>query len=41
MSPLPLLGKDGVIRPGDPPMPARMPLATLAAEIRRYVGVQR
>ena len=34
-------GKDGVIRPGDPPMPARMPLATLAAEIRRYVGALR
>ena len=34
-------GKDGVIRPGDPPMPAQMPLATLAAEIRRYVGAQR
>ena len=34
-------GKDGVIRPGDPPMPARMPLATLAAEIRRLVRAQR
>ena len=31
-------GKDGVIRPGDPPRPAQMPLGTLAAEIRRYVG---
>ena len=33
-------GKDGVIRPGDAPEPARMPLRQLAAEVRRYAGVR-
>jgi hypothetical protein len=34
-------GKDGVIRPGEPPVPAHMPLASFAAEVRRFAGVQR
>ena len=33
-------GKDGVIRPGGAPEPARMPLRQLAAEVRRYAGVR-
>lgn len=34
-------GKDGVIRPGEPPEPAHMPLPQLAAEVRRFAGAQR
>ena len=34
-------GKDGVIRPGEAPKAARLPLARLAAEVRRYVGTSR
>ncbi len=34
-------GKDGVIRPGQAPKPARIPLERLAAEIRRYAGQTR
>ena len=34
-------GKDGVIRPGHAPEPARLPLARLAAEVRRYAGQTR
>ena len=34
-------GKDGVIRPGEAPKPARLPLARLAAEVRRYAGQTR
>jgi hypothetical protein len=34
-------GKDGVIRPGEAPEPAHMPLPQLAAEVRRFAGAQR